>query len=596
MRSNAAPLGIVLASLVSVSAALGLVVACGAAPDRAIAEGPAAPDADDGGGFAQGDAGEGPTPEASVKDPDDCEEARATRSYVGCDYWPVVTPNGVWSVFDFAVVVSNTGKRDAAVTVTGPNAVNLKRVIAPGEVAKIALPWVPNLKGGDIDECGNTPALTRSVIEPGGAYHLVSTSPVIVTQFNALQYRADAATDAGAGDAGAGDAGAGDAGAAATKDWSSCPGYRTCQPPPDPLFPDFTPLPYSIGCFSFTNDASLLLPSTAMTGTYRVTGLPGWTRPPNKDIEGAFVSITATAPATKVTVELGRSAHVVGSLAGASIPAASPGGTLSFTLANAGDVALVATPRGKQNDLSGSLVRASAPVQVIAGNPCTNVPADKDACDHVEETVLPAETLGKRYVVAPPAGPDGAATAHLVRIYGNTDGTTLTYSPSRPGTCPPAINAGESYDCGILGDAFEVQGNHAFAVTTFLLGARYGSPQGTDRRGDPSASNAVAVEQFRTSYLFLAPDDYAGSFVDVTAEKSATLTLDGAPLTAPLTPIGATAWGVAHVKLGPGKGGAHTLTSSTPAGVQVIGYGDNTSYQVPGGLNLRLIAPPPPPK
>jgi hypothetical protein len=30
-------------------------------------------------------------------------------------------------------------------------------------------------------------------------------------------------------------------------------------------------------------------------------------------------------------------------------------------------------------------------------------------------------------------------------------------------------------------------------------------------------------------------------------------------------------------------------------GIQVVGYGSYTSYQYPGGLNLTLIAPPPPP-
>lgn len=565
--------------LLLVAAGLTVALACSEGADRGIVELPATPTEEP--VFPTGDAGEGTVPEGSVADPDDCEEARATKSYVGCDYLPVVTPNGVWSVFDFAVVVSNTGKRDATITVTGPNGVNEKRVVPPGEVAKITLPWVPNLKGGDIDRCGNTPALTRSIIESGGAYHLVSTSPVIVYQFNALQYRGEA-TDGGVDGGG--------------KDWSACPGLEWCQPPPDPMFPDFTPLPYKAGCFSFTNDASLLLPTTAMTSTYRIAGMAGWTRSPNKDIEGSFVSITATSPSTKVDVELGTSATVVASLAGASIPAKGPGETLSFVLAKPGDVALVATPRGKRYDLSGSVVRASAPVQVIAGNPCVNMPADKDACDHVEETVLPAETLGKHYVVPPPTGPTGAAAEHAVRIYGNVDGTTLTYSPSRPGTCPPAVNAGDVYECGILGEGFEVRGDHAFAITTSLLGARYTNPAGTDRRGDPSLSNAVAVEQYRKAYLFLAPDDYPDSFVDIVADKSASLVLDGAPLPVALTPIGAGPFGVARVKLGPGKHGAHSLTSSTPAGVQVVGYGDNTSYQYPGGLNLARIAPPPAPK
>ena len=40
--------------------------------------------------------------------------------------------------------------------------------------------------------------------------------------------------------------------------------------------------------------------------------------------------------------------------------------------------------------------------------------------------------------------------------------------------------------------------------------------------------------------------------------------------------------------------GAHVLLASAPVGLQVMGYGQYTSYQYPGGLNLKQIAPPPP--
>ena len=45
-------------------------------------------------------------------------------------------------------------------------------------------------------------------------------------------------------------------------------------------------------------------------------------------------------------------------------------------------------------------------------------------------------------------------------------------------------------------------------------------------KGDPSSSLPVAVEQYRTRYIFLAPDDYDVSFIDVVAPTGATLTLD----------------------------------------------------------------------
>ena len=38
--------------------------------------------------------------------------------------------------------------------------------------------------------------------------------------------------------------------------------------------------------------------------------------------------------------------------------------------------------------------------------------------------------------------------------------------------------------------------------------------------------------------------------------------------------------------------GAHVLVSDKEVGLQVIGYGFATSYQYPGGLNLKGIAPP----
>src|SRR5262249_28733072 len=42
-------------------------------------------------------------PAGDTHDPADCAEALATKSYVGCEYWPTVTANDVWSIFDYAV-------------------------------------------------------------------------------------------------------------------------------------------------------------------------------------------------------------------------------------------------------------------------------------------------------------------------------------------------------------------------------------------------------------------------------------------------------------------------------------------------------------
>lgn len=496
-----------------------------------------------------------------VQDPVDCAEAEANKSYIGCDYWPTVTANSVWSIFDFTVVVSNPGMETAEITVTGPPPENsttptmVTASVPAGEVQKIYLPWVRELKGEDTNATGGAPPLTASTFKAGGAYHLVSTKPVLVYQFNALQYKG--------------------AGGPSGKDWSSCPGAN------------------GIGCFSFSNDASLLLPSTAMTGNYRIVTSrstdgpqPLPFIPPGPGMR-AFVAITATQDNTTVQMRVSSTGEII---AGTGVTATAANGTATFTM-NAGDVVQLVGGDKKASDLSGSVVQADKPVQVIGGIPCLANPSN--ACDHMEETVLPAETWGKRYAVTMPTGPNGAPAPATVRFVGNVDGTKLTYTPAVSGA-PATLNAGQVVELDQVTTDFVVVGDQAFAVSMVQKSASVVDPMSTVGKGDPSLSSAVAIEQYRLKYVFLAPDDYDISYADVVAPMGATLTLDGAPVTVSGTQLGTTGYQVVRIKLDAGKGGAHTLTSDQPAGLQISGYGSYTSYQYPGGLNLLLIAPPVP--
>jgi hypothetical protein len=339
-------------------------------------------------------------------------------------------------------------------------------------------------------------------------------------------------------------------------------------------------------CFSYSNDASLLLPSTTWTQTYRVTGINGWSVFTN-DYEGGYVSITAAENGTHVTVNLSAAGDVV---AGAGITAVGAGGVAHVTL-DAGDVAQLLTTKGSTHDLSGSLVQSDKPVQVLTGIRCIYEPMNQPACDHVEEAVAPAETLGKRYVVATPTRPTGGPGIHVVRFYGNRDGTTLTYAPSKPGMCPDALNAGQVVECGAVSLDFVVSGTQEFGIASFMVSSSVYDPTLADRRGDPSQTTFASVEQFRPAYLFLAPDDYDVSYAVVMGSANAAPAIDGAPL-AGFAAIG-DGMGVWRATLGAGKAGAHTLAAAQPVGLQVMGYGANTSYQYPGGLDLVAIAPPP---
>lgn len=507
---------------------------------------------DDLGDIGLGGSGIGSTPQPGA-DPRTCEQAAALKSYIGCDFWPTVTANSVWSIFDYAVVVANAGEDVAHVEVTRDGASLAQEQIPPNSLAKIYLPWVPELKGPDADECAVGKPFGGSVRVDGGAYHLVSTRPVTVYQFNALEYKGE--------------------GGPAGKSWDSCPGNDYCRSGRG-----------AIGCFSFTNDASLLLPSTALTGNYRVTGQQGWEA---VDI-GGYMVVTGTQDNTSVTVRVAQRGAV---LEGDGIPAASGGETFTFTL-DAGDV--VEIMGDPSTDLSGSLVTATRPVQVLTGIPCAQSPVGVYACDHLEESVFPAETLGRRYFVTVPTSPGERLVGHIVRIYGNVDGTQLTYPSGRPQGAPRTINAGEVVELDQVDIDFEIVGDHEFAVSSFMLGAELVDPgSAEEQKGDPSQTLATAVEQYRTKYVFLAPSDYDENYVDVIQPMDALLTLDDVEVSLVPTPIGS-GFGITRIRLGPGNNGAHVLTATAPVGIQVLGYGSYTSYHYPGGLNLTAIAPPPP--
>jgi hypothetical protein len=529
---------------------LGSWSACATAGDSTGGPGGDAGTAGGGGAILDYDGGDaGP-----LEDPKTCEEAAANRSYTGCDFWPTVLQNPVWSVFDFAVVVANAAPETiVGVTVSRGDTVVAQAQIAPNALQTIYLPWVTQLKGGDCDECGSGPTGVQSKLVLNGSYHLVTTHPVTVYQFNALEYYGQ--------------------GGPPGKDWSTCPANQGC----------------TAGCFSFSNDASLLLPTTALTTNYRVTSMGG---SETSSMGTNYVAVTGTANDTAVTVHVSATGKIS---AGIDISSAGPGETTEFVL-QAGDVAVLGTSV-QGSDLSGSLVTADKPVQVLAGMPCTNMPNGAPACDHIEESVFPAETLGQHYFVTRPSGPNGTVANHVVRLYGNVNGTELSYPSGKPPTAPAAIDAGEVVDLGVVDMEFEVVGTHEFAVGMFMLGGSIVDPLAPagQQKGDPSQTLATPVEQFRKKYVFLAPVDYDTSFVDVIQPLATKVNLDGQELMFGPMAIGASGYGVTRLNLSfhPGGYGAHVLLASDPVGIQVAGYGAYTSYHYPGGLNLERIAPPP---
>ena len=110
-------------------------------------------------------------------------------------------------------------------------------------------------------------------------------------------------------------------------------------------------------------------------------------------------------------------------------------------------------------------------------------------------------------------------------------------------------------------------------------------------------SAAIPLQQYRTTYSFLAPKTYSENWIDLITPTGNTITLDGTaiPMNA-FKQVGGQPFSTASVQLPMGSEG-HEIHATSPFGLVVYGYGSRTSYMYPGGLDLRsvFIAPPPPP-
>jgi hypothetical protein len=459
-----------------------------------------------------------------------CAPENLGSSYLGCDYYPTQTGNLVRDRFAFAAVVANAANAPARVTISG-GALTSERVftIVPGEVHAELLPWVPLLKACTYmgqSECSTT---QPAALVERGAYRLRSSRPVTVYQFSPLEYQ--------------------------------MPG-EDC-----------------VGCVdhSHSNDASLLLPANALGKSYVVAAWPAWIAPKTGTHYPSLLAVTATEPDTLVTVTTTATTQ-----AGWGAPGFVAGVPQTVTL-HRGDVLQLFAYDG---DLTGSWVSADRPVQVIGGHYCTNVPLDTPYCDHLEETLLPVQALGAKYVVTPaavPTMPDGKAQA--VRIVAAEAGGELVFDPPQQGVPTSIASAGGMIEIPLTSASFLVEASGKVLVAQYMAGQELGG-----NMGDPAMAQAVPVQQFRKEYLLLAPLTYDTSFVAVTAPLGATVVVDGEPVpAASLVPVGDSGYGVAHVVLGEATGGNHTMTGDQPFGISIYGYGMYTSYWTPGGLDLLPI-------
>ncbi len=509
---------------------------------------------------------------------DSCEAAARAHSYLGCEYLARELPNlyryggEVDKDAPFGVVVANPSPLlDTKVTIRLPDgqpAPLLGEVdVDPGSYAHLAPPPVRSaILTHDASTPIDSPAQDVAVppqaaavflLDPGASYtmrsyRVTSTRPIVAYQFS----------------------------------------------------------PY---CCNVTasNDASLLLPTTTLSTRYRVLSYPSMLDPANHASFPGTLTIVADKDDTHVhvdsPVDLLQSADWFPTEPYDGSPLTLDAGE-SITLGTATKFLDGATT---DRDLSGAVITADKNIAVFAGHLCTFVPQDQWACDHLEEQMFPASTLGKSYLLTPlrQRGPGGANDKEEVywRVVAD-EASDITFSPpldQLPAVAPsndvtPScmslvdggvvhLEAGELCEFGVL-QPVAVQSTGALLVGGVLSGHFstgqyfYGA-----HAGDPSLFLAPPVEQFRKNYSFVSPPTFAKNYVAVAVPASGAVALDGVAI-APegrlelrQVDLGGRTWDIYNVAV---ESGYHTMTSSERFGIVVYAYDDFVSYAFPGGLDL----------
>jgi hypothetical protein len=549
---------------------------------------------------------------------DECADAVAAKSYFGCDYWTAISDNTVDPLFkggvsdggqgavsqlsEFAFVVTNRSVNPAVVTVT--------RVYG-GVVQPVAVQTVPGRNDPSTKGLWTIKVPWQSIGSSYGnaesatgskryGYRIQSTKPLTVYQFSplaAVKYTKACTATAGS----------------YTCSCDESAGFNSLLCPLDPTT-------YGNLCqnapgggkkctyFSFTNDASLLLPAhilgtTHVAVTQEQVVFAGNANGANvTDSLNGHLTIVGTVDNTVVTFK--SSALTV---AGGGVAALSKGQTQTFTL-NSYDVLQIASNSlgnnnaiecavnpfqtggyscRQDNDLSGTIITSTQPIAVFGGAACTLRPFDRVACDHVEEQLFPFNTWGTSFVgvkanpiklangsFATNSPPDHYKIVSGCPVNQCPNGTNITITPSNSvsAVLPPTTHCAAGSNlltgtCKLLGIGvvefkssanFRIDSDQPIEVAWFTTGEGSQAGISTDpSEGDPSMILLPPIQQWRANYTVLAGTDFKSNYLGIAYDNNRvqSVQVDGAAISG-FTGVPGTTF---LVKNHPVSGGTHVI-------------------------------------
>lgn len=213
---------------------------------------------------------------------------------------------------------------------------------------------------------------------------------------------------------------------------------RTDQPKPETVYEgagvhvyaDEPVAVYVMVRYKYTSDGFLAIPNASLGEEYVVASYP--------DMVAMYQSFMTFPSITTITAAYDntRVKFVMGGTSRSQTGGGLENGEMTEATLNKGDV-WVFMSDGPDQDLTGSRIIASAPVAVVSGNHCANIPITNRWCDYVVEMDLPVQSWGNHYHVGkiPNRRYNGIvrifSSAPQTRVY--RDGQQIFMLPDGPG-------------------------------------------------------------------------------------------------------------------------------------------------------------------
>ena len=315
---------------------------------------------------------------------------------------------------------------------------------------------------------------------------------------------------------------------------------------------------YGLNSVTYTTDGFLALPIDALgleyyTLSYR-TNYSSY--PSQVALVGAYDNTQVT-----LTPDLAANGHSAGS-------------PFTVTL-NRGDTYQVSSV----TDITGLHIVASAPVAVMGGVNCTNIPASASACNHIVEMMPPVSAWGKSFLSVPLAT---RLNGDVFRILASQDNTSITAN----GVLLATLNKGKYFET-VLKNRTQIEASAPILLAQYSPGSSFDGVS-----ADPFMMLIPPTEQFLNQYAFSTPaTGFPVNYVNVVVPSGEVghLLLDGAAINLSLfSPIGSSGFSGGQL---PAAVGAHTLstTSGVPFGIYIYGFFNYDGYGYLGGMSFQAI-------